>query len=135
MTFQGRVMGGPPCRFVSRPGVFAYGRFDDGARALVETAEVRPGDRVLDLGCGCGVAGVFAAQQCVPDGHVAFVDSNVRAAALSEMNARANGVEKFEVFATAAVEGPEEDSFDVVAANPPYYAGGAIAQLFIERAK
>ena len=32
VTFQARVLGGPPCRFLSRPGVFSYGRFDDGAR-------------------------------------------------------------------------------------------------------
>src|SRR5579864_6672595 len=27
MTFQARVLGGPSCRFTSRPGVFSYGRF------------------------------------------------------------------------------------------------------------
>src|SRR5262249_48671690 len=36
VTFQCRVGGGPSLRFLSRPGVFSYGRFDDGARALVE---------------------------------------------------------------------------------------------------
>ena len=35
---------GEPCRFVSRPGVFSYGRFDDGARALCEVMEVEAGD-------------------------------------------------------------------------------------------
>ena len=85
-------MDGPSCRFISRPGVFTYGRFDDGARAMVETAVLKPGDRVLDLGCGCGVAGVFASQQTGPEGHIAFVDSNIRAVALTELNARANGV-------------------------------------------
>jgi 16S rRNA (guanine1207-N2)-methyltransferase len=105
------------------------------AWALAEVTEVEPGDRVLDLGCGVGTSGVFAAQQAGADGFVAFVDSNVRAAALAEHNARANGVARFQVVASSTVEGPEEDSFDVALANPPYFAHGAIARLFVERAR
>ncbi len=135
VTFQVKIGDGPSCRFVSRPGTFSYGRFDNGARALCEVMEIEPGDRVLDLGCGVGTNGVFAAQQAGAGGHVAFVDSNVRAVALAEWNARANGVPHFEVFATSTVEGPRQDSFDVVLANPPYFANSAIAQLFIRRAK
>jgi 16S rRNA (guanine1207-N2)-methyltransferase len=135
ITFQVKISDGPSCRFVSRPGTFSYGRFDNGARALCEVMEIEPGDRVLDLGCGIGTNGVFASQQSGPSGHIAFVDSNARAIALAEMNARANRVTNFETFATATVEGPQEDSFDVVLANPPYYADSSIARLFIERAK
>ncbi len=134
MTFQARVAGGPSCRFLSRPGTFSYGRFDNGARALAEVMHVEPGERVLDIGCGCGTNGVFAWQQAQPDGHVTFVDSNVRAAALAEHNAAANGVTAFEVIATSTVEGPRAGSFDVALANPPYYAGGTVARRFIERA-
>ncbi len=133
VTFQARVRGGGPCRFVSRPGTFSYGRFDDGARALVEVARVEPGERVVDLGCGVGTNGTFAAQRCGPEGFIAFVDSNVRAVALAELNARANAVPSFASYATATAEGPEEGTFDVVLANPPYYGAGAIASLFVER--
>jgi 16S rRNA G966 N2-methylase RsmD len=135
VTFQARVNDRPPCRFLSRPGTFSYGRFDNGARALAEVTEVEPGDRVLDVGCGVGTNGVFAAQQAGPDGFVAFVDSNVRALALAEHNARANGVAHFQTFASGTVEGPEEGTFDVALANPPYFANSAIAQLFIRRSK
>jgi 16S rRNA (guanine1207-N2)-methyltransferase len=134
VVFQARVNEGPSCRFVSRPGVFSYGRFDNGARALAETMMVRPGDRVLDVGCGCGTNGVFAAQQTGAEGHITFVDSNVRAIALADLNARANGVAAFQTVASSRVEGLEEGRFDAVLANPPYYANSAIARLFIERA-
>jgi 16S rRNA (guanine1207-N2)-methyltransferase len=133
VTFQSKVRGGESCRFVSRPGTFSYGRFDDGARALVEIARIEAGDHVADLGCGCGTNGVFAAQRAGTDGFIALVDSNVRAVALAELNARANGVAGFATFASATAEGPEEGTFDVVLANPPYYGAGSIAQLFIER--
>jgi 16S rRNA (guanine1207-N2)-methyltransferase len=135
VTFQARVAGGEPCRFVSRPGVFSYGRFDDGARALAEVMEVRPGDRVLDVGCGCGTNGVFAAQRAGPEGFVAFVDSNVRATALAELNAPANSVAHFQAVASSRVEGPPEGSFDVALANPPYFANSSVARLFIDRAR
>jgi 16S rRNA (guanine1207-N2)-methyltransferase len=135
VVFQARIAGGAPCRFVSRPGVFSYGRFDDGARALAEVMEVQPCDRVLDLGCGCGTNGVFAAQRAGPQGLIAFVDSNVRATALAELNARSNGVEHFQTVATSRVEGLPEGGFDVALANPPYFAHSAVARLFIDRAR
>jgi 16S rRNA (guanine1207-N2)-methyltransferase len=133
IVFQNRVLGREPMRFVSRPGVFAYGRFDDGARALVEAAWVEPGDRVLDVGCGCGTNGVFAWQRCGPGGHVTFIDSNVRAVELAKLNASTNGVASFDAVATFRVDGVPEGSYDVVLANPPYFAGGSIAELFVRR--
>jgi 16S rRNA (guanine1207-N2)-methyltransferase len=135
VTFQNKVGEGESCRFLSRPGTFSYGRFDSGARALMETAQIAPGQRVLDLGCGCGTNGIFAWQRCGPDGHVTFVDSNLRALALTEHNARANDVAHFDVVATPRVEGLPAASFDVILANPPYFAQSAIARLFVERGK
>jgi 16S rRNA (guanine1207-N2)-methyltransferase len=135
MTFHARVGLKPSLTFLSRPGTFSYGRFDNGARALVETMQIEPSDRVVDLGCGCGANGIFAARQSAPVGWTAFVDSNVRAVALAEHNARACGLTEFEVFASSRAEGPQEGSFDVVLANPPYYGQSAIAALFIRRGR
>jgi 16S rRNA (guanine1207-N2)-methyltransferase len=134
VLFHARVGPEPSLRFLSRPGVFSYRRFDDGARALVETMAIEPGDRVLDLGCGCGTNGIFAARSSGPLGFTTFVDSNLRAAALTEHNARANGVSNFQIIASSNVEAQPATLFDVVLANPPYYAHGAIAELFAERA-
>jgi 16S rRNA (guanine1207-N2)-methyltransferase len=134
-TFHARIGSGESLRFLSRPGVFSYGRMDEGARALVEVAEVRPGDHVLDLGCGCGTNGCFAARASGPDGHVTFVDSNLRALALAEQNARLNGFDNFDVLASATAEELPTASFDVALANPPYYANLAIAQAFVERCR
>jgi 16S rRNA (guanine1207-N2)-methyltransferase len=133
VTFQARIAGGDTCRFLSRPGTFSYGRFDMGARALAEVMEIDAGDCVLDLGCGCGTNGVFAGRAAGETGHVVFIDSNVRAAALAEHNARENKVPSFEVIATHTVTGPADGTFDVVLANPPYFAQNTITRLFIER--
>ena len=61
---------GPPLRFLTRPGVFTYGRMDLGTRALLAAVEVKPKERLLDLGCGTGTAGIAAALRAGPgDAH------------------------------------------------------------------
>jgi 16S rRNA (guanine1207-N2)-methyltransferase len=134
IIFQVSRPDAPSLRFLSRPGVFSYGRFDDGARALVETAEIRPGDAILDIGCGVGTNGVCAGVRAQPGGSVTFLDSNVRAIALADHNARANGLSAFQVVASSDVTGVPEASYDVTLANPPYYSQLSIAELFVERA-
>src|SRR4029078_183896 len=69
-----------------------------------------------------------------PAGRVTFLDSNVRAVALTELNARENSLAAFEAVASRRGEGLREGAFDVALANPPYYAQSSIAQLFIDRA-
>jgi 16S rRNA (guanine1207-N2)-methyltransferase len=133
VTFQARFDETTSLRFLSRPGVFSYGRFDDGARALVETMCIEPGDRILDVGCGCGTNGIWAGKLAGPSGRTVFVDSNVRAAVLAQANARANGLTNFRTFASSSLEDIAEAQFDVALANPPYYAQLTIAQLFVER--
>jgi 16S rRNA (guanine1207-N2)-methyltransferase len=135
IEFRARTASGSAITFLSRPGVFTYGRMDDGARALNEVAEVRPGDAIIDIGCGTGAVGVLAALRAEPAESVTFVDSNVRAVALAEINARANGLTDFHVVADARLEGPPAGQFDLALANPPYYAQQGVARLFIDGAQ
>jgi len=135
VAFHARVDAMDPLRFVSRPGTFSCGKFDLGARALVETMRIDPGERILDLGCGCGTNGVVAGRRSGPKGQVVFVDCNVRAVALAELNARAADLPSFEARAAVDAAGLEPESFDVVLANPPYYAEGQIARRFIEQSR
>jgi 16S rRNA (guanine1207-N2)-methyltransferase len=130
MTYHVRVDETASLVFASRPGVFGYGFYDDGARALMEAVELYEGQRVLDLGCGNGTNGVLAARRVGQDAFVMFVDSNVRAIALAELNAKSNGVTQFQAIASHTLAEIPPESFDAVLANPPYYAQG-----FIEHGK
>jgi 16S rRNA (guanine1207-N2)-methyltransferase len=133
VTFRAKIPDGPSATFVSRPGVFGYGRMDNGARALLEVADVQPGERILDMGCGIGTVGVLAG---VRSGcPVTFVDSNVRAVTLAEQNAKANGLADAVVIAAASFEGIPPASFDCILANPPYYANSEIARHFVAAGK
>jgi 16S rRNA (guanine1207-N2)-methyltransferase len=61
------------------------------------------------------------------------VDSNLRAVALADLNARSNGVTAFETAASSGVTGLQEGTFDVALANPPYFAHHTIARMFVQR--
>jgi 16S rRNA G1207 methylase RsmC len=135
VTFHAKVGDGPSMSFASWPGTFSYGRMDNGSRAMLEVAEVRAGDRVLDLGCGNGAVGCLTSAMAGPTGKVTFVDSNVRAMALTELNAKANGVPNYELVTTATLGGLPMSGFDVALANPPYYANSEVARMFITSAR
>jgi 16S rRNA (guanine1207-N2)-methyltransferase len=132
VTFHARLGESPAMEFVSRPGTFSYGRFDNGSRAMLEVTEVHPGDQILDLGCGNGAVGCLAAAKAGPTGSVTFIDSNLRAVALAELNATANHVPNPRFLAATRLEGLQPQSFDVILANPPYYAKSEITQLFVQ---
>jgi ubiquinone/menaquinone biosynthesis C-methylase UbiE len=50
--------------------------FGPWAPRVVQLADIRPGDRVLDVACGTGVVAQLAAQQAGPTGRVAGLDPN-----------------------------------------------------------
>lgn len=135
VTFQCKINQGESFRFLSRPGTFSYGQFDAGSRALCEVMSLRPGQNVLDLGCGCGTNGIYASKITGPEGKITFVDSNLRALELTKINAEANGLTNFETVATSSVAGPDliPQSFDIALANLPYFANHSLALLFIQR--
>jgi 16S rRNA G1207 methylase RsmC len=115
----------------TRPGVFAHRRIDPGARHLLNAVDVAPGTQVLDIGCGsgCVALGIAARDEEV---RVRAIDSSARAVACTRRGAEANGLVNIEVALEAGGEVPDPGSYDLVLANPPYYADFRIAELFVE---
>ncbi len=116
------ICDGIETRLVSKPGVFAWDRLDDGTAALVQAMRIDPGDHVLDLGCGTGLAGLAAARRA-PLGHVALVDADARAAESARLTLAANGVENSEVISSDCASAVYDREFDVVVTNPPFHRG------------
>ena len=135
VSYHAKLADGPSMAFVSRPGTFSYGRFDIGSRAMIDVVQVNKGDEILDLGCGNGAVGCLLSTKAGPRGRTTFIDSNLRALALAEMNATTNAIPNPRYVPATRLEGLAKKSFDVIVANPPYYAKSDITRLFVEGAK
>ncbi|HBN76635.1 MAG TPA: hypothetical protein DD473_12620 [Planctomycetaceae bacterium] len=123
--------------FETRPGVFSHRRLDPGAWALIRSMQVKKGMQVLDLGCGCGAVGI-AAMCSAPNVSVTAIDSYSRAVQCTQRNIEKNldaaEQSRFTIVQTHSGEFQHDGQFDLVLANPPYFANFKIAQLFIETA-
>ncbi|MCC6790317.1 MAG: class I SAM-dependent methyltransferase [Thermomicrobiales bacterium] len=107
----------PRWRDVGGNAAEQYGRslapamFAPWAPTLVERAGVRPGQRVLDVACGTGVATRAAADATGPDGHVTGLDNS---AAMLDV-ARATSPAAIEWIEASATAMPLPDgSYDIV---------------------
>lgn len=49
-------------------------RASERQRRAVEELDIQPGDRVLELGCGHGVAASFICDKLGPSGHITAID-------------------------------------------------------------
>ncbi len=118
---------GGPYVFQAEAGVFSRDGLDRGTRFLIDTLEIRPQDRVLDLGCGYGALGIFAARQAAS---VVLLDTNLQAVRCAQRNVEENEISNATVKLSDGCEAVEGEVFDLVASNPPTHEGVDTARQF-----
>lgn len=118
----------------SRPGVFSHRHVDAGARALVETMEIGPEQRVFDIGCGWGAASLAAAASSDRN-YVCAVDSNPRAVECTRRSAALNQLANITAALDCNADCDSPGTYDVALANPPYYSNFKIAEIFLSGAE
>lgn len=116
-------------------GVFSKNRVDYGSGVLIEQMldQDLPGGNILDVGCGYGPIGLFAAKKW-PDRQVDMVDVNERAMDLARRNAAANGAGNVNIFASDRYQ-EVSGQYAMIVTNPPIRAGKAIWSSILSEAK
>jgi 16S rRNA (guanine1207-N2)-methyltransferase len=89
-------------------------------------------DKVLDLGCGYGVIGTFAARLLGPQ-RVFMIDNDPEAVACAQLNAHRNGVDGVGICLSDGFQDFRETGFTKILCNPPYHRDFSVAKLFIEK--
>ncbi|MDT2048690.1 16S rRNA methyltransferase [Priestia aryabhattai] len=125
---------GQTFRFTSDRGVFSKKEVDFGSRVLIDSFEVNNvKGPILDVGCGYGPIGLTIAK-LRPDEQVHMVDVNERALALSEKNAKANGINNVQIYQSSCYSNVKINDFSTILTNPPIRAGKKIVHEILEGA-
>lgn len=120
--------------FLSAGGLFSKDRIAKSTELLVGSIRPKPGDSILDYGCGYGAVGVALADT-TSGVQVRMVDSDIRAVRLAQSNITANGVGNARVTLDHTLDRFANGSFDIVALNPPVDEGTETIFEMIDRAQ
>jgi len=126
------VIEGVPLAFETEAGLFSPQGIDDGTASLLALVHFHESDKVLDLGCGYGAIGIYAAKRLNPQ-QVFLIDNDPAAVSCAKRNARLNGVENIHIQCSDGFRGLNEKDFTKILCNPPYHADFSVAKHFIEK--
>lgn len=136
-TFEVSIRGHEPITLATLPGCFCHRRADMGGLALTEIVAEHvafdKGDRIMDMGCGCGMDGILLAT-AFPEKQlkIDYQDSNRCAYDSAAENLKRYPHASRLIF-SADGEG-KGASYDLFLANPPYFGDWRIAEFFIATA-
>ena len=125
-------IGGVALSLETAAGLFSPRQADRGTLAMLSQADLAPGMKVLDLGCGCGLVGILAAKVC-GEANVVLCDIDPLAVEIARKNAVRNGVGGVRVVLSDGVSSVDDAGFDLILSNPPYQSDFSVAKGFIEK--
>lgn len=109
---------------VGLPGVFSAGKADRATALLLDTLGEQDlaGQHVLDLGCGAGLIGVWAARR---GANVTLVDGDLQSVRSSRLTLEASGLSG-EVIHSDVDSALGDRTFDLILTNPPFHVGRGV---------
>ena len=105
----------------SLPGVFSYDHLDSGTEMLLNTINISPGEKILDVGCGYGIIGIYAASEGAETVHL--VDNNLLAIASARETLTLNHINNANVFTGDLLNPLKSHLYNQILSNPPFHAG------------
>lgn len=113
--------------------VFSPSAVDTGTKAMLSYVSLTKEDKVLDLGCGYGVVGIWAAKQIGSD-HVVMCDISDSAIECARSNAELNQVlDGLTIKKSNGLTDITEEGFTFILSNPPYHVDFSVPKNFIEQ--
>jgi len=123
---------GIPLVFETEPKLFSPNGIDQGTLSLLASVRFGKDDKVLDLGCGYGPMGIYAAK-LVDAERVHMIDSDPAAIRCAEHNAQLNGVAAVQIQVSDGFRDFHATGFTKILCNPPYHTDFSVAKHFIEK--
>jgi 16S rRNA (guanine1207-N2)-methyltransferase len=121
-----------PLTFETRPGLFSPSGVDLGTLCLLAGVQFGKDEKVLDLGCGYGPIGIYAAKLLGAE-RVHMIDNDPAAVSCAEHNAQLNGVAGVHIQASEGFRDFHAAGFTKILCNPPYHTDFSVAKHFIEK--
>jgi 16S rRNA (guanine1207-N2)-methyltransferase len=126
------IVNGIELTFETTKKVFSPDNVDKGTLAMISSADFTAGGKILDLGCGYGAVGIYAAK-LAGEGNVVMSDIDRKCVELAKRNAVLNGVSGVKVTLSDGFEGIDDTDFALILSNPPYHADFSVPKRFIEK--
>lgn len=117
--------------FHTLASLFSYRQVDLGTRQMIEQIDLQPDNKVLDLGCGYGVVGIWAAHMIGAE-KVVMSDVNIAALNMAAENIKANNLDEIQLIHSNGFDHIHDVDFNLILSNPPYHTDFAVAKEFIE---
>lgn len=116
----------------SDPTLFSPSAVDRGTLAMLSYIQLNSDDKILDLGCGYGVVGLWAAT-CIGPSHVTMCDNNETAITYARKNAKDNNLSSgITILKSDGLAQITDDGFTYILSNPPYHTDFSVPKHFIE---
>ncbi len=125
------MINGIQLKFHTENTLFSPNHIDNGTIAMLSQVEIQAGQKVLDLGCGYGVVGIYAAH-FTEEMNVTMTDVNPTAIEFAAKNAVQNGKASIHILQSNGFQNISEQEFDLILSNPPYHADFQVPKHFIE---
>jgi len=126
------IIGGVQLNLETASTMFSPLCVDKGTLSMLSVVDLSVSDKLLDLGCGYGAVGIYAAK-IIGAGNVVMSDINKKCVSLSKKNAEANGVGEVKVILSDGFESIDDKDFTLILSNPPYHADFSVPKHFIEK--
>lgn len=119
-------------KFKTSNEVFSPKNADKGTLAMLSVVEFDGNDKVLDLGCGYGIVGIFSSK-ITGSTNVVMTDIDSKAIELARENIVLNDVQGIRLYQSDGFKNIDEKDFTVILSNPPYHTDFFVPKEFIEK--